>query len=149
MKVNGLLRLDLWLMKGPPTQLEQVQDAAICSTVPNNYRRPLLFYTYRNKMEEMYLKLPGKHLYIVTPEGSSTSSRVRPGLRLGTSDMFLRPSIHFQVIGSSCLPKVPRLDSESTIDGSVDNVARTDALPEESASQVLEDTSVAGSTSDT
>ncbi|KAK9312050.1 hypothetical protein V1524DRAFT_466634, partial [Lipomyces starkeyi] len=47
------------------------------------------------------------------------------------------------------IPKVPRLDSESTIDVSVDNVAGTDVLPEESASQVLEDTSVADSTSDT
>ncbi|KAJ8101776.1 hypothetical protein POJ06DRAFT_247866 [Lipomyces tetrasporus] len=47
------------------------------------------------------------------------------------------------------LNDVPRLDSESTIDGSVDNVARTNVLPEESASQVLEDTSVAGSTSHT
>ncbi|KAK9332669.1 hypothetical protein V1520DRAFT_389600 [Lipomyces starkeyi] len=47
------------------------------------------------------------------------------------------------------LPKIPRLDSESTIDGSVDNVAGTDVLPEESATQVLEDTSVADSTSDT
>ncbi|KAK9350050.1 hypothetical protein V1523DRAFT_429439 [Lipomyces doorenjongii] len=45
--------------------------------------------------------------------------------------------------------KVPRLDSESTIDGSVDNVAGTDVLPEESVSQVLEDTSVAESTSST
>ncbi|KAJ8104405.1 hypothetical protein POJ06DRAFT_244431, partial [Lipomyces tetrasporus] len=40
-------------------------------------------------------------------------------------------------------------DGKSTTDGSVDNVARTDVLPEGSASQVLEDTSVAGSTSDT
>ncbi|KAK9332924.1 hypothetical protein V1520DRAFT_360313 [Lipomyces starkeyi] len=47
------------------------------------------------------------------------------------------------------LPKVPRLDSESTIDGSVDNVAGTDVLPEASASQVLEDASVADTTSDT
>ncbi|KAK9482247.1 hypothetical protein V1527DRAFT_500612 [Lipomyces starkeyi] len=47
------------------------------------------------------------------------------------------------------LPKVPRLDSESTIDGSVDNVAGTDVLPEESASQVREDKLVADSTSDT
>ncbi|KAK9327665.1 hypothetical protein V1520DRAFT_35101 [Lipomyces starkeyi] len=45
--------------------------------------------------------------------------------------------------------KVPRLDSESMIDVSVDNVAGTDVLPEESASQVLQDTSVADSTSGT
>ncbi|KAK9311781.1 hypothetical protein V1524DRAFT_411396 [Lipomyces starkeyi] len=48
------------------------------------------------------------------------------------------------------IPKVPRFDSQSTIDGSVDDdVAGVDMLPEESASQVLEDTSVADTTSDT
>ncbi|KAK9328092.1 hypothetical protein V1520DRAFT_313863 [Lipomyces starkeyi] len=42
------------------------------------------------------------------------------------------------------IPKVPRLDSESAIDVPIDNTI----LSEESASQVLEDKSVADSTSD-
>ncbi|KAJ8098992.1 hypothetical protein POJ06DRAFT_282165 [Lipomyces tetrasporus] len=64
-------------------------------------------------------------------------------------DSYLNDGSDEEAVPEDRLPKVPRLDSESTIDGSVDNVARTDVLPEESASQVLEDTSVAGSTSDT
>ncbi|KAK9427364.1 hypothetical protein V1505DRAFT_388870, partial [Lipomyces doorenjongii] len=70
----------------------------------------------------------------------------------------LRPEVDYYLLNDGSdeeagpedrLFKVPRLDSESTIDGSVDNVAETDVLHEESVSQVVEDTSVAESTSST
>ncbi|KAK9326431.1 hypothetical protein V1517DRAFT_252076, partial [Lipomyces orientalis] len=47
------------------------------------------------------------------------------------------------------LPKRPRLTAQSIIDISIDNVASRDVFPEESASRLLEDESVADNTSST
>ncbi|KAK9244615.1 hypothetical protein V1506DRAFT_312821 [Lipomyces tetrasporus] len=84
-----------------------------------------------------------------SPGTSHEPFNLPPRFRREVDYYLLNDGSDEEAVPEDRLPKVPRLDSESTIDGSVDNVARTDVLPEESASQVLEDTSVAGSTSDT
>ncbi|KAK9251162.1 hypothetical protein V1507DRAFT_465507 [Lipomyces tetrasporus] len=84
-----------------------------------------------------------------SPGTSHEPDNLPPRLRREVDYYLLNDGSDEEAVPEDRLPKVPRLDSESTIDGSggsVDNVARTDVLPEESASQVLEDTSVAGST---
>ncbi|KAJ8096610.1 hypothetical protein POJ06DRAFT_262939 [Lipomyces tetrasporus] len=84
-----------------------------------------------------------------SPGTSHEPNNLSPRFRREVDYYLLNDGSDEEAVPEDRLPKVPRLDSESTIDGSVDNVARTDVLPEESASQVVEDTSVAGSTSDT
>ncbi|KAK9249889.1 hypothetical protein V1507DRAFT_507197 [Lipomyces tetrasporus] len=84
-----------------------------------------------------------------SPGTSHEPDNLPPRIRREVDYYLLNDGSDEEAVPEDRLPKVPRLDSESTIDGSVDNVASTDVLPEESASQVLEDTSVAGSSSDT
>ncbi|KAK9242125.1 hypothetical protein V1506DRAFT_107640 [Lipomyces tetrasporus] len=84
-----------------------------------------------------------------SPGTSHEPDNLPPRFRREVDYYLLNDGSDEEAVPEDRLPKVPRLDSESTIDGSVDNVARTNVLPEESASQVLEDTSVAGSTSHT
>ncbi|KAJ8099513.1 hypothetical protein POJ06DRAFT_257173, partial [Lipomyces tetrasporus] len=80
-----------------------------------------------------------------SPGTSHEPDNLPPRLRREVDYYLLNDGSDEEAVPEDRLPKVPRLDSESTIDGSggsVDNVARTDVLPEESASQVLEDTPV-------
>ncbi|KAK9327846.1 hypothetical protein V1520DRAFT_282650, partial [Lipomyces starkeyi] len=83
------------------------------------------------------------------PGTSHEPDNLPPRFRLEVDYYLLNDGSDEEAESEFRIPKVPRLDSESTIDVSVDNVAGTDVLSEESASQVLEDTSVADSTSDT
>ncbi|KAK9244293.1 hypothetical protein V1506DRAFT_507628 [Lipomyces tetrasporus] len=84
-----------------------------------------------------------------SPGTSHEPDNLPPRFRREVDYYLLNDGSDEEAVPEDRLPKVPRLDSESTIDGSVDNVGSTDVLPEESASQALEDTSVASSTSDT
>ncbi|KAK9258894.1 hypothetical protein V1519DRAFT_453161 [Lipomyces tetrasporus] len=74
-----------------------------------------------------------------SPGTSHEPDNLPPRLRREVDYYLLNDGSDEEAVPEDRLPKVPRLDSESTIDGSggsVDNVARTDVLPEESASQL-------------
>ncbi|KAK9257721.1 hypothetical protein V1519DRAFT_456660 [Lipomyces tetrasporus] len=74
-----------------------------------------------------------------SPGTSHEPNNLSPRFRREVDYYLLNDGSDEEAVPEDRLPKVPRLDSESTIDGSVDNVARTDVLPEESASQVKPD----------
>ncbi|KAK9342064.1 hypothetical protein V1522DRAFT_395605 [Lipomyces starkeyi] len=93
---------------------------------------------------------PKSNRSLRSPDTSQEPDNLLPRLRREVDYYLLNDGNDEESEPEDRIPKVPRLDSQSTIDGSVDDdVAGVDVLPEESASQVLEDTSVADTTSET